>query len=315
MSSLRVPSRWQEGWDELVKTFRRPLRRREMLEGLAFLAPSFLLLLVFVIIPIISAFLLGFMEWKYLSRDPRFIGLGNYDYLLRRPDLWRAIKNTLYFAVLKIPLDMVLALLIALLLNRGLRGQAFYRTVYFLPVITSTVAVSAVWRWIYDPQLGLANAALDVVGFPQQTWLSDPKLAMPAVALVALWKGLGYDIIIYLAGLQGIPETYYEAAKIDGASAWQQFRYVTWPLLSPVTYFVLIMSVINSFKVFGQVHVLTPQGGPLRSTEVLVLYVYRLAFQQFQFGRASATAVVLFIIVLSITVVQRRIIEPRVHHQ
>jgi ABC-type sugar transport system permease subunit len=177
------------------------------------------------------------------------------------------------------------------------------------------VAVSAVWRWIYNPNLGLANSLLKLLGLPSQTWLSDPDLAMPAVALVALWKGLGYDVVIFLAGLQNIPTVYLEAAQIDGASGWQRFRHVVWPLLSPVTYFVLIMSVINSFKVFSQIHVLTPRGGPLGSTEVLVFHVYRLAFQEYHFGQAAAVAFVLFAIVTLLTVLQRRFIEPRVHYE
>ena len=300
---------------ELVRCLRHPLRRREFLAGLAFIAPSCLALFFFVILPVISAFLLSFSEWELLSKDRTFIGLGNYIDLLTKPELWKVIRNTLYFSVLKIPLDMALSLAIALLLNRKLRGLAFYRTAYFMPVISSTVAVSAIWRWIYNPHFGLANALLKLIGLPPQTWLSDPKLAMPAVVLVALWKGLGYDVFIYLAGLQNIPAVYDEAAQIDGANRWQRFRHITWPLLSPVTYFILIMSVINAFKVFAQIHVMTPKGGPLGSTEVMVFYIYRLAFQEYHFGRAAAAAFILFTIIVTLTAIQRRFIEPRVHYE
>jgi multiple sugar transport system permease protein len=298
-----------------VSKLRYPARRRELLAGLAFIAPSFLILLFFVILPVVSAFLLSFSEWELLSKDRTFIGLGNYVDLLTKPELWKVIRNTLYFSVLKIPLDIALSLAIALLLNRKLRGLALYRTAFFMPVISSAVAVSAIWRWIYNPHFGLANSLLKLVGLPPQTWLSDPNLAMPAVVLVALWKGLGYNVVIYLAGLQGVPAIYDEAAQIDGAGRWQRFWHVTWPLLSPVTYFILIMSVINAFKVFAQIHVMTPGGGPLGSTEVMVFYIYRLAFQEYHFGRAAAAAFILFAIIVTLTLLQRRFIEPRVHYE
>jgi len=295
---------------------KRPLLRQDLIAGVTYLVPSALSLLFFVIIPVVSALLLSFSKWELLSaRDRAFIGLDNYAHLLTSAEFWNSIRNTVYFGVVKIPVDIVVALLIAMLLNREIRGLPFYRTIFFLPVITSTVAVSAVWRYMYDPNFGFANAILKWLGMPAQTWLYDPKLAMPSVILAALWKGLGYDIVIYLAGLRGIPRIYYEAAAIDGANNWQRFWKITWPLLSPVTYFILVMSIINSFRVFGQIHVLTPKGGPLRSTEVIVLYIYRKAFQEYRFGRAAAAAFVLFAIVTVLTQLQRRVIEPRVHYE
>ena len=295
---------------------KRPLLRQDLVAGVTYLLPSALALLVFVIIPVVSALVLSFSKWDLLSVEgKRFIGLGNYIFLFKSGEFWNTVKNTLYFGVVKIPADIALSLMVAILLNRNIRGLSFYRTIYFLPVITSTVAVSAVWRFVYDPNFGYANVVLKWLGIGPQTWLSDPKLAMPAVILVALWKGLGYDIIIYLAGLQAIPRIYYEAASIDGANNWRKFWNVTWPLLSPVTYFIFIMSIINSFKVFTQIHVMTPDGGPLNSTEVMVLYIYRQAFQEYHFGRAAAAAFVLFGVVTAITQIQRRFIESRVHYQ
>ena len=300
---------------QLKHHFKHPLLRQDLLAGVTYLLPSALVLFIFVIIPVVSALLLSFSEWELLAtKGQHFIGLGNYIDLLTDKEFWNTIKNTLYFGVVKIPADIILSLLVAMLLNRKIRGLSFYRTMYFLPVITSTVAVSAVWRYVYDPNFGFANVVLGWLGISPQTWLYSPRLAMPAVILVALWKGLGYDIIIYLAGLQGIPRIFYEAAEIDGANAWQQFRNITWPLLSPVTYFIFTMSIINSFKVFGQIHVLTPDGGPLKSTEVMVLFIYRQAFQEYHFGRAAAAAFILFAIVTAITQLQRRIIEPKVHY-
>jgi multiple sugar transport system permease protein len=204
---------------------------------------------------------------------------------------------------------------IALILNQKLKGISFFRMAYFLPVITSAVAVAVIWKVIYNAHFGLANSVLEYLSLPAQTWLRDPNLAMPSVALVALWKGLGYDVVIFLAGLQGIPAIYYEAAKIDGASGWQRFRYITLPLLSPVSFFVLIIGIINSFKVFSIIHVLTPDGGVLNSTEVMVFYLYRKAFQEFKFGQAAAVAFILFAIVLTLTAIQRWIIEPKVHYE
>lgn len=313
--SLPARSRWQESKDALAETWRKPLKRRDLFTGLAFLAPSLIILLVFVILPVLWAFQLSFTSWEARSTEQAYIGLQNYVDLLGSEDMWQAIRNTVYFTGMKIPLDIILSLGIALILNQKLRGISIFRTAYFLPVITSVVAVSAIWRVIYNPSFGLANSFLQMINLPTQRWLSDPALALPSVTLVALWKGLGYDIVIFLAGLQGIPRMYYEAAEIDGANLWQRFRHVTWPLLSPVTFFVLVVGIINSFKVFSQIHVLTPEGGPLNSTTVLVFYLYELAFQQFKFGKAAAVAFILFGMVLLITFIQRRFIEPMVHYE
>jgi ABC-type sugar transport system permease subunit len=301
---------------ELLKEYLRiPLKRRDLIAGFAFLAPSLIILLVFVLIPVLWAFNLSFTEWQARSTGDAYVGLRNYIGLISNPRFLNSIKNSFYFTLLKIPTDMVLSLGIALVLNQKLRGIGIFRTAYFLPVITSVVAVAAIWRVIYNPHFGLANRLFELIGIPPQRWLRDPAIAMPSVALVALWKGLGYDIVIFLAGLQGIPKVYYEAAEIDGASAWQRFFYITLPLLSPVTFFVLVIGIINSFKVFSQIHVLTPDGGPLNSTEVIVFYLYRIAFQEFKFGQGAAVAFILFTIVLTITVIQRKFIEPRVHYE
>lgn len=300
---------------EFRDQWQTPRKRRDLLTGLAFLSPSLIALLIFTYIPIAWAFNLSFTSWEARSTPDAFVGLQNYTYLLSEPEFWNAFKNTLYFSAIKIPLDMVLALGIALLLNQKLRGIGFFRMAYFLPVITSVVAVAAIWRVIYNPSFGLLNSLLESLGLPAQRWLRDPNLAMPAVALVALWKGLGYNVVIFLAGLQSISRMYYEASEIDGASSWQQFRFITLPLLSPVTFFVLVVGIINSFKVFSLIHVLVPDGGPLNSAEVIVFYLYRLAFQEFKFGQAAAVSFILLAVVLGITYIQRRFIEPRVNYE
>jgi ABC-type sugar transport system permease subunit len=264
---------------------------------------------------VLWAFRLSFTSWEARSTSDSFVGLANYINLLKDADFWNTIKNTVYFTLMKIPADIVLSLGIAMVLNQKLRGIGIFRTIYFMPVITSVVAVAAIWRVIYNPSFGLANSLLELFNLPAQRWLRDPALSLPSVAAVALWKGLGYDVVIFLAGLQGIPRMYYEAAEIDGATPWQRFRYITLPLLSPVTFFVLVIGIINSFKVFSQIHVLTPDGGPLNSTEVIVFYLYRLAFQQYKFGEAAAVAFILFAIVITLTAIQRRVIESKVHYE
>ncbi len=294
-----------------------PRRRREWMEwlsGYAFLAPSFIVLAVFIYFPVAYALGLSFQRWKIMRGDPVFIGLGNYELLLNSTDFWQAIGNTIYFAVGSIPTGMAIALFIAILLNRPMRALPFYRTAYFLPTITSMVAVSVVWMWIYHPDVGLMNYLLESFHLPAIRWLNDPKWAMPALILVGIWRGLGYNVIIYLAGLQNVPQHLYEAAQIDGANRWHLFRHVTWPLLTPTTFLILIMAVINSFQAFTEFHVMT-QGGPLGATTVIVYYLYQQAFQQFNMGYGSALAIVLFLIILGLTLIQNRMLGPRVHYQ
>ena len=200
---------------------------KDWLQGYAFLAPSFIFLAVFTYFPVLYAFVLSFWRWRVMRGEPTFIGLGNYEFLFTSEDFWQAMWNTFYFAAGSIPTGMAIALAIALMLNRPLRGLAIYRTAYFLPTITSLVAVSVVWLWIYHPDVGLANYILNLFGLPGVRWLNEPRSAMPALIILGIWRGLGYNVIIYLAGLQNIPQHLYEAAKIDGANRWQLFRHVT----------------------------------------------------------------------------------------
>lgn len=293
------------------------IKRREWsdwLQGYAFLAPSFLILGVFVYFPVLYAAWLSLWRWRILRGEPTFIGLDNYTFLFSSEDFWQAMWNTFYFAAGSIPTGMAIALVIALLLNRPLRGLAIYRTAYFLPTITSLVAVSIVWLWIYHPDVGLANYLLNLVGLPSVRWLNAPQSAMPALIILGIWRGLGYNVIIYLAGLQNIPQHLYEAAKIDGANRWQLFRHVTWPLLTPTSFFIFIIAIINSFQSFTQVDVMT-QGGPIGSTTVIVYYLYKQAFQQFTMGYGSAIAMVLFAMILGLTLIQIKVLGPRVHYQ
>ncbi len=293
---------------------RRGRELGEWLSGYAFLAPSFIVLAVFTYFPVVYALGLSFFKWRILRGEPMFNGLTNYQLLLTSEDFWQAIWNTVYFAVGSIPTGMAIALFIALLLNRPMRMLAIYRTAYFLPTVTSMVAVSVVWMWIYHPDVGLMNYILQLLHLPAIRWLNDPRWAMPALILLGIWKGLGYNVIIYLAGLQNIPQHLYEAAQIDGANRWQLFRNVTWPLLTPTSFLILVMAVINSFQAFTEFHVMT-QGGPLGSTTVIVYYLYQQAFQQFNMGYGSALAIVLFLIILGLTLIQNKVLGPRVHYQ
>jgi multiple sugar transport system permease protein len=292
-------------------------RRREWAEwlaGYAFLAPSFIILAVFTYFPVAYALGLSFFRWRIMRGEPTFNGLTNYELLLTSEDFWQAVGNTVYFAVGAIPTGMAVSLFIALLLNRPLRARTIYRTAFFLPTVTSMVAVSVVWMWIYHPDVGLMNYLLNLLHLPSIRWLNDPRWAMPALIILGVWKGLGYNVIIYLAGLQNIPQHLYEAAQIDGANRLQLFRHVTWPLLTPTTFLILIMAVINSFQSFTEFHVMT-QGGPIGSTTVIVYYLYQQAFQQFNMGYGSALAIVLFLIILGLTLIQNKMLGSKVHYQ
>ena len=293
------------------------INRRQWLEwlsGYAFLAPSFIILAVFTYFQVAYALGLSFFKWRIMRGEPTFNGLGNYQLLLTSEDFWQAIWNTVYFAVGSIPTGMAIALFIAILLNRPMRALPIYRTAYFLPTVTSMVAVSVVWMLIYHPDVGLMNYVLQLFHLPAIRWLNDPRWAMPALIILGIWKGLGYNVIIYLAGLQNIPQHLYEAAQIDGANRWQLFRNITWPLLTPTSFLILIMAVINSFQAFTEFNVMT-QGGPIGSTTVIVYYLYQQAFQQFNMGYGSALAIVLFLIILGLTLIQNRMLGSRVHYQ
>jgi multiple sugar transport system permease protein len=274
--------------------------------------PSALGLLVFLAGPLIAGLFISFTNWDMLS-PPTFVGLSNYLQLFRDPFVWLSLKNTLYYSALTIPGIIVTSLALALAVNRAVFVSKVYRTVFFIPVVSSMVAVALMWKWVYNEQFGLLNWLLSRVGLPELGWLSDPRLSMLSVALVAIWKSMGYYMVLFLAGLQGIPEHLYEAATIDGAGPWRRFWNITLPLLSPTMFFVLIISVIGSFQVFDQVYVMT-QGGPGNSTLVFNYYLYQNAFEFFRMGYASALAYVLFALIFVITLLQVKLVSKRVHY-
>lgn len=289
------------------------LMNNENIVGYLFVAPLILGLVIFTYGPVVAAFGLSFTKGDYIS-TPKWIGLDNYRAIWDDKLFWTGMRNTLYYVAGVVPAGMILSLLLALAMNQKLRGIVFFRSIFFLPTISSSVAISLMWLWIYNPEFGVLNYLLSQIGIKGPAWLSSSDWAMPAVMIMAVWRGLGYNMLIYLAGLQGIPEVYYEAASIDGAGSWAKFWNITVPLLSPTTFMLLILSLIGAFQVFEYTYVMTG-GGPVYATLTLVLHVYNNAFRNFLMGYASALAYVLFFILLGLTIIQFRLQRRWVHYE
>ncbi|TYP77448.1 carbohydrate ABC transporter permease [Paenibacillus methanolicus] len=280
----------------------KPLLYKDGLWAFLMLLPNLIGFLMFLLLPVLATFVISFSSWN-LTDSFDFNGIDNYKELFKDPVFIQVMGNTLYFTAASVPIGIAVSLLLAVFLNQKLRFIRFYRAAFFIPVISSMVAVSVIWQWIYNPEYGLLNYALSWFGIDGPAWLTDPNWAMPTVIITSIWKSLGFNMLIFLAGLQSISDSYYEAADIEGANWYAKFRHITLPLLSPTTFFVTVMSIINSFQVFDTVYLMT-QGGPARSTSVLVYYIFQNAFQYFRMGYASAMAYVLFFIVLIITFIQ-----------
>lgn len=273
-----------------------------------FVLPALLILGAFLIYPALYAFQMSFYDWQLIGNSD-FVGLDNYRRFWNMPNIQTAIYNTLRYTVLNVPGTLFAALFVAILLNQEIRGRAWFRVLFYLPVISSDVAVSLLWKWIYwAGERGLLNNVIGLAGFAPQDWLGDPHLAMPMVVLLTIWKGMGTSMLIFLAGLQAIPHDLYESAQIDGASMWGQFRYVTWPLLRPVTLVVALLLTISSLQVFTPIFVMTG-GGPANHTLTIAFYIYNTAFRNGLYGFASAVSYILFGFILAITIIQRRIFQ------
>jgi multiple sugar transport system permease protein len=270
-----------------------------------FLGPSLVPLLLFTLGPMAASIGLSFLKWDLL-RPPKLVGFANFSNVLADPDFQAAVGHTLFFIVGYLPLVYVGGLLLALALNQRVRGLSFFRAAYFLPVVTSWVVVALMWKWLLNPDSGMVNFALGLIGIKGPGWWTDPGWAMPSIILASAWKDLGFVMVILLAGLQSIPEDYYEAASVDGAGRWARFRRITLPLLTPSSFFVLVISLINSFQVFDQVWVMTG-GGPAGSSSVVVEQIVRHAFSYQQMGYASAMSWLLFAVILVVTVFQFRL--------
>ena len=267
-----------------------------------YILPNMILFMVFMIIPVFMALYYSFMDWKGIG-DPVFTGLENYQWLFTDDTFWKSLWNTAYYTLATVPFIMVLALFLAMLLNMALPLKGVFRAAIYLPAVVSTVVVGMMFTWLFQDQVGLINYLLNLLGIESIQWANDPKFAMIMLVAATIWQRTGYNMVIYLAGLQGISQEYYEAAIVDGASNWQRFRYLTLPLLKTTHVFVMITCIIHSFRSFDLVYTMT-KGGPLNSTKTMVMYIYELAFTRSQFGRASAAGVALFTIMVVLTAVR-----------
>ena len=289
------------------------LRRKETLTFWAFIGPNLLLFAVFTFWPLVASGSWSFTKWDLISPTKAWVGLQNYRKMLDDPVLWRVVRNTLWIGASAIVIRTPLALILAVLLNRRLLGSQLFRAVIFSPRFTNRVAIAMIWAWIFDGHYGLLRAPLEMLGLKSPDWLLDMSWSLPAVIIVLIWSGLGYSMVIFLAGLQSIPSVLYEAARVDGASEWVLFSRITIPMVSPTTFFVMITSVISSLQVFAIPDVLT-DGGPLWSSGTYLLYLYDNAFNWFRVGYGSALAVVLFLFILLITFIQNRMSRSWVHY-
>lgn len=281
------------------------LQRRENVAGYLFIMPMLLGVSLFTVMPIVASLLLSFTEWNFLFgfKKIQFIGFDNFSRLFSDPVFWQSFVNNLIF-ILIVPITMAISLCLAIILNKGVYFKDFFKVIYFMPYISSIVAVAMVWQVLFHPSYGPINSFLQAIGIDNPpSWLADVHFALPSVMIIMIWTSIGFNLIIYIAGLQSIPKDLYEAAEIDGANTWKKFRYVTFPMLSPTTFFLLITGVISSFKVFDVIKVLT-EGGPAGSTSVVVYYLYDTAFVNLDMGYASAMALVLFVAILCVTAIQ-----------
>ncbi|TYP78215.1 carbohydrate ABC transporter permease [Paenibacillus methanolicus] len=280
-------------------------RRKEMLWSLAFVAPPVLGFLIFGLAPLLTSFGLSFMSWDMMT-PAKFVGADNFVKMAEDEKFYKALYNTFYL-LLGIPLGMIVALVLAMMMNRPLKGISIFRTIYYIPVVSPIIAISLLWQWLLNYDYGIINEFIwRIFGVQGPNWLGDPNWVKPSFLMLGLWGGVGGTMVLYLAGLQGISSTYYEAAEVDGASRWHQFRHITLPLLSPIHFFVVVMGIIGTFQAFSQMYILTPDGGPEYSGGTIVFYIFQEAFKYFNMGYASAVAWVLGILIFIVTLIQFR---------
>lgn len=289
--------------------------RQSTITAYIFLAPAISAIFIFFFVPVIAAFIISFTDFDiYTLADfstLRFVGMKNYLKLFDDPLFFTALKNTFYFVIMAGPLSISVSLAAALLLNSKLvKYKAIFRLSYFIPVVTTLVAVAIVWRFIYHPRFGIINYILSLIGIAPVDWLGEPSTAMPAIVLMSVWKNFGYNMIIFIAGLQNISEDLYEAASIEGANAWQKFKSITLPMLAPTTLFISIITIIGYFQLFAEPYIMT-QGGPLNSTLSIVQFMYQEGFRWWNMGYSASIAFVLFFIIMIGTLIQLRIQKGR----
>ncbi|MBW8349929.1 sugar ABC transporter permease [Bacillus sp. IITD106] len=288
------------------------MRKHNNFWGYFFLTPQLIGLLAFSVIPLGFALVLSFMKWDGFGAKT-FVGLGNFIGQFQNPVFWKALWNTTLYTILTVPVGVALSLLLALALNR-IKGKELYRVFFFMPVVTSSVSIGVIWMWILNGDFGILNQFLGYIGIEGPQWLTDTRVVMISIAMLSIWWQVGYNMVIFLAGLQGVSNSYYEAAEIDGASKFQKFKHITLPLISPTTFFVSIMSIIGSFQVFDQAFVMT-SGGPAKASYTLVYHVYETGFKNFKWGESSAVAMILFVIILIFTLIQFKVSKRWVHYE
>ncbi len=294
-------------------TTQSTLKRQEHIAGYLFILPNLIGVLVFVVLPVIAGLVLSFTRWDLLT-PPVWINIDNYKQLLHDPLFWVGLKNSAYYSLLTVPAGIVVSLLLALLVNIPLKGINIFRTIYFIPVVTSITAISLVWKWLYNPEFGILNFILEKFGLPPQQWLNDVHLAMPCIALMSIWRSMGYNMVIFLAGIKAIPTQLYEASRIDGANRFQMLWHITLPLLKPTLFFVLVMSIIGSLQVFGEIYVMT-NGGPGNATLTYNYFLYQNAFLWFKMGYAASLGYVLFLIIFVLTIIQFKFLGARISYE
>jgi multiple sugar transport system permease protein len=282
---------------------RRSARRPAWIVAAPFLLPYLVLFSIFLVWPLAYGFYISLHDWHLLAHSRPFVGLANYAAVWQDDLFLLALRNTAYFVAIAVPAGNIVSLLIALGLNARVRGETLFRLLYYLPTILSVAVVAVLWKWLYSTEFGLINHYLG----RQIPWITDPKLAMPSLAIASIWWGAGGGMLIYLAGLRAIPESYYEAAEIDGAGTWTRFRSITWPLLMPTTLFNLVVGLIGGFQMFGQAFMITG-GGPHNATLTVVQYMYRTGFSLFKMGYGAAVAYSLFLVVLAVALLQFRLL-------
>lgn len=288
-------------------------RRKMLFMPFLFLIPAFLLYAVFFVYPFLYTFLLSFQQWSMISPERTFVGLSNYAALIHDEVFWKSLRNTFFYLLMTIPASMGIGLGLALLIENLRRGRTMYRFIFYLPVVSSIAVIAIIWSMMYDYQSGIINKLLALFGVDGLNWLSDSSTALWAVAIVGIWKSFGYEMLLYISGLKAIDKGLYEAAAIDGAGRWRRLVHLTLPLLSPITLFIIIMSVISSFQNFALIKIMT-NGGPNNSSNVLVYQLYQEAFQFFSIGKAAAISMILFVIVLLITATHLRLSRSTVHY-
>lgn len=289
---------------------------KSFIRGIVYISPVLIILMIFSVYPIIKTIDMSFYnKYNYIKDIVFQRGLNNYKYIFNDTEFFIALKNTVIYVLWVMPLSISISLLIAVFLNSKIKFKEVFRTVYFIPFVTSTVAISMVWRWIFNSEYGVLNYLLGIVNINPINWLTDPKYSMGALIILSIWKSLGYNIIIFLAGLQNIDDQYGKAAQIDGANKWRILTEITIPLLSTTILFVSVVSLINSFKVFGEVYALFNKiPGPLNSCLTMVYYIYNKFYNQYHYGIASAAVVVLYIIILSLNFIQFRVGKKKVEY-